>query len=361
MNFNLTLDPFLYDLFRTTVAIVIAIVFVLVNVIIFIYLERKIWARSMQRMGPTYVGKWGSLQLVADLIKLIAKEIIIPSKANRIAFLLLPILVAIVSLMIAIILPYDYVVFKTLLIFMPLFPSITFLNNFIVSNSFTAGLFIIYVILGLNPILILLAGWVSNNKYTVVGGFRAAAQLLSFEIPLLIVVASVIILTNTLDLYKIVEFQQKVWLIELAPLAFVLFIIVSLAEGERTPFDIPDAESEIIAGWNTEYSAIPFGLLLMGMYARAFYSATLVAILFFGGWLGPELPGFLEPFSGPFWLMVKTYFFVILFIIIRAAFPRFRIDQLLSLNWAKLLPLSIVNLILVVIAKYIVISAGLIT
>lgn len=360
MNFSLTLDPFLYDLFRATVSIIVVLVFVLINVIIFIYLERKVWARSMQRMGPTYVGKWGTLQLVADLIKLIAKEIIVPSKSNRIAFLLMPILVAIVSLMIAIIFPYDYVIFQSLMIFQPIFPSVTILKDFIVSNSFTAGFFIIYVVLGLNPILILLAGWISNNKYTVVGGFRAAAQLLSFEIPLLIVVASVVLLANTLDLYKIVELQQNIWFVEIAPLAFILFIIVSLAEGERTPFDIPDAESEIIAGWNTEYSAIPFGLLLMGMYARAFYSATLVAILFFGGWLGPTLPGFLAPISGPFWLMVKTYFFVILLIVIRAAFPRYRIDQLLSLNWVKLLPLSIVNLILVIVAKYIVVSSGLI-
>jgi NADH-quinone oxidoreductase subunit H len=358
---ELYLPPFLYDIFKSAVATIIAIVFTLLNVIIFIYAERKVWARSMQRMGPTYVGKWGSLQLIADLIKLLSKEIIVPSKANRVAFLLLPILVAIVSLMIAIILPYDYVVFYTLQIFQPLTPSVSYLTKFVVSNSFTAGLFIIYVVLGLNPVLILLTGWVSNNKYTVVGGFRAAAQLLSFEIPLLVVIASVVVLTNSLNLYDIVNMQQKVWFVIVAPLAFILFLITTLAEGERTPFDIPDAESEIIAGWNTEYSAAPYALLLMGMYARAFFSATLIAILFFGGWLGPTLPGFLAPFSGPFWLMLKTYFFMILFIVIRAAFPRYRIDQLLSLNWTKLLPLSIVNLILVVIAKYIVLSLGLIS
>jgi len=352
-------NPILADALRVVVAMVFAIIFILLNVLIFIYAERKIWARTMQRMGPTYVGKWGLLQLIADFVKVLNKEIIVPARANKFAFLTMPVFITAVSLLLIIIMPYDYVVINTLLVLEPIFPFINIFKHAIISSYFQYGVLLIFVILSFNPIFILLTGWISNNKYSVIGGFRAAAQLLSFEIPFLLSVAAVVILTGTLSLYEIVEKQKTIWLIFLAPLTFILFLITAIAEAERTPFDIPDAESEIIAGWNTEYSASPFLLLIMGMYVRAFVTATLLAIFFFGGWLGPTLPGFLAPLSGPLWLMLKTYFFMFLYILIRAAFPRYRIDQLLSLSWTKLLPLSIANLILVMVVKYYAVSIGL--
>ncbi len=357
----ITSNLLLLDIIKAGLAMLFALVLVLVNVIVFIYLERKIWARTMQRMGPTYVGKWGILQLIADFIKILNKEIIVPAKANKFAFLSMPVFVAAISLLLIIIMPYDYVVVNTLLVLEPFINWIGLLRHAVVSSYFDIGLLLIFVILSFNPILILLTGWISNNKYSIIGGFRAAAQLLSFEIPLLLSVTAVVVLTGTLNLYEIVEKQKQIWLIFLAPLTFILFLITAIAEAERTPFDIPDAESEIIAGWNTEYSASPFLLLLMGMYVRAFVSATLLAILFFGGWLGPQLPGILAPASGPFWLMIKTYFFMVLYILIRAAFPRYRIDQLLSLSWTKLLPLSVFNLVLVFLVKYYAISMNLLS
>jgi len=353
-------SPLLLELTRAFVAIILALIFVLVNAIIFIYLERKVWARVMQRMGPTYVGKWGILQLIADLIKVLGKEIIVPAKANKFAFLSLPIFSTGLALALMIIVPFDYIVAHTLAALEPVYSGFGIFKHAVVSNGFSSGLFLIFAILTLNPVFILLIGWISNNKYTVVGGFRAAAQLLSFEIPLLISLASVIILAGTFNLYEVVEKQSKVWFIFLLPLAFILFLITAIAEAERTPFDIPDAESEIIAGWNTEYSATPFMMLIFGMYVRAIISATLISILFFGGWYGPELPGFLKPISGPFWLAVKIYFFMFLLILIRSAYPRYRIDQLLSISWTKLLPLSLINIILVILVKYLSISYGLI-
>ncbi|HLI46146.1 MAG TPA: NADH-quinone oxidoreductase subunit NuoH [Geobacterales bacterium] len=352
-------NPLLADSLRVVVAMVFALIFMLLNALIFIYVERKVWARTMQRMGPTYVGKWGILQLIADFVKVLNKEIIIPAKANRFAFLAMPVFITAVSLLLIIVMPYDYVVAYTLLIFQPIFPAISILKYAVVSSYFQYGVLLIFVILSFNPIFILLTGWISNNKYSIVGGFRAAAQLLSFEVPFLLSVAAVVVLTGSLNLYEIVEKQKSMWLIFLAPLTFILFLITAIAEAERTPFDIPDAESEIIAGWNTEYSASPFLLLIMGMYVRAFVSATLLAIFFFGGWLGPTLPGFLAPMSGPLWLMIKTYFFMFLYILIRAAFPRYRIDQLLSLSWTKLLPLSVANLLIVIAVKYYLMSMGL--
>ncbi|MDT7891637.1 MAG: complex I subunit 1 family protein [Thermoproteota archaeon] len=350
--------PLLIDALRVIVAMILAIIFILINALIFIYVERKVWARTMQRMGPTYVGKWGILQLIADFVKVLNKEIIVPAKANRIAFLSMPVFITGVSLLLIIIMPYDYVVANTLLIFEPFISWFGLFKYAIVSQYFQVGVLLIFVILSFNPIFILLTGWISNNKYSVIGGFRAAAQLLSFEIPFLLSVAAVVVLTGTLNLYEIVERQKNMWLIFLAPLTFILFLITAIAEAERTPFDIPDAESEIIAGWNTEYSASPFLLLIMGMYVRAFVSATLLAIFFFGGWLGPTLPGILAPMSGPLWLMIKTYFFMVLYILIRAAFPRYRIDQLLNLSWTKLLPLSIANLLIVIVLKYYLVSIG---
>lgn len=353
--------PLLADFLRVFAAMIFALIFILINALIFIYVERKVWARTMQRMGPTYVGKWGILQLIADFVKILGKEIIIPAKANRIAFLAMPVFITATSLLLVIIMPYDYVVVNTLLVLEPIFSWISILKYAIVSSYFQLGVFLIFVILSFNPIFILLTGWISNNKYSIVGGFRAAAQLLSFEIPFLLSVVAVIVLSGTLNLYEVVEKQRNIWFIFLAPLTFLLFLITAIAEAERTPFDIPDAESEIIAGWNTEYSASPFLLLILGMYVRAFVSATLLAIFFFGGWLGPALPGFLAPLSGPFWLMLKTYFFMFLYILIRAAFPRYRIDQLLNLSWTKLLPLSVFNLALVVAVKYYAISIGIIS
>jgi len=334
--------------------------FLIIYSILVIYAERKISAFMQDRLGPMEVGYYGILQTVADLIKLLQKEEIIPAKAEPLLFKAAPLLIFIA-------------VFAGFAV-LPLSPAWT-------GSSISTGVFFLLAIVSIDVIGILMAGWSSNNKYSVLGAMRGAAQLISYEVPLGLSVLCVVIVSQTLDLQEIC-FQQSTqgnapaylfgikalgqtntwggiftWNIVRMPLLFfawVIFFISSLAESNRTPFDLPEAEAEIVAGFQTEYSGFRWGIIMLAEYAMMLLASLLGTILFFGGWNTP-LPNvgallFSEWTSGPvwgiFWIISKAFFFVTTQIWVRWSLPRLRIDQLMSLSWKYLTPISLILIIL---------------
>lgn len=295
---------------------VLMLVFVLLTVMFLTYLERKVIGHFQIRLGPMRTGFHGLLQAPADAVKLLTKEDLIPSQADALAFRIAP-----------------YIVFVP---YFMIFAAIPLYRN-IVPAPLKLGLFYILAISSLSILGTLLAGWASNNKYALLGGMRSAAQVVSYELPLVFSVLSVVMLAGSLDLSRIVESQSPVPFILLQPLGLFIFFASSLAELNRSPFDIPHAESEIIAGPFIEYSGIRFGLFQMGEYANFFAVSALVALIYLGGWSGPILPGVV-------WFLLKSYLIVFIIFWIRATYPRLRPDQLMSFAWKYLLPLSLINL-----------------
>jgi len=287
--------------------------------------ERKMIARIHSRYGPTYVGPRGLLQLLADLIKLIAKEDIIPDKAHKKVFAWIPIALATAAFMMA--------------VFVPFGPGIVILDT-------PYSLLGVFAIFSTVPTMVLLAGWASNSKYSMIGGLRSAAQTLAYEIPLLLSVIGVVLLSGSLSLTGIVESQNSLglWFIILQPLGFIVFLISSVAALERLPMDITEAENELVAGWRTEYSGIRFLLLLQGEYFLMLFMSMVTVILFLGGWNGPILPGFI-------WFWGKVGAVIFFMFLLRGSWPRPRIDQLLDLGWKWLIPLGVINLAITPIIK----------
>ncbi len=321
-----------------------------VAVLVSVWLERKISAAVQQRIGPEYAGPFGVLQPAADGLKLIFKEDIVPAKADPWLFTLGPILV---------VLP----VFVSYLI-------VPFGQNLIISDVGVA-IFLWIALSSVQPIGLLMAGYSSNNKYSLLGGLRAAAQSISYEIPMALAVLAVVMMSNSLSTIDIVDQQSSYgilgWYVWRQPVGFLIFWIATLAECERLPFDLPEAEEELVAGYQTEYAGMKFGLFYVGSYVNLTLSALLVAVLYFGGW---EFPIPIEWFAG--WLgvsettpwfqilagvvgitmtLLKAYFFVFLAILLRWTLPRVRIDQLLNLGWKFLLPVGLVNLLLTAALK----------
>jgi NADH-quinone oxidoreductase subunit H len=286
---------------------------------VFGWLERKLMARMQSRHGPTYVGPWGFLQNLADLIKLLSKEHITPDDANRVIFeMCIPALLAIFILMLTVI---------------PL--SSTF-----VGIDTSVALLLVFMLLSLTPIIVFLAGWTSGNKFSSIAAQRSVVMLLSYEIPILIVVVAVVLLSNSYSFYGIVAAQaQSTWFVVLMPLGLLAFFVSMLGELDRPPFDLREADSELIAGWLTDVSAPYYALVLFLDYVRVLVGALLISILFFGGWLGPS---FLPPV---FWLFAKVTLITIFIILIRATTVRMKIDRLLRLGWSYLMPLAVVNLL----------------
>lgn len=297
-----------------------ALLFMLGFPLIGVWYERKLLARVMLRIGPLHVGKYaGWLQLIADFIKLTAKEIIIPTKANKVIFIAAPIVATIVAAIPLAVIPFDdtWVVFR-----------------------FDLNLLFVLAMATLIPIVILLTGWASNNKYSFIGGLRIVFQMLAYEIPLVLSVLGVVILTQSFDLVKICNAQSNIWFGLLQPLGLLVFYISSIAEVERMPFDIPTAEQELVIGWQTEYSGIPFGLFMMANYIIFGVHSLLISIIFLGGWLGPS---FLPPMA---WLLLKTAIVATLTMMLRGTYPRVRLDQLLRFGWRILIPLALINILL---------------
>lgn len=283
------------------------------------WFERKIIARAQSRHGPTYVGKFGILQNLADIIKLISKESIIPDLADKPVFLLvLPIFVASMILVIT---------------FVP------FTQSFIGINT-SLGLFAVFVIISFSPLLLFLAGWTSGNKFSSISAQRSVVMMVSYEIPMFVVIASVAMLSGGFGFINIVSSQAALWNAVRMPIGFIIFFIVILAELERPPFDLREADSELIAGWLTDVNAPYFSLALLLDYTRMFLGSLLIVVLFLGGWLGPTL------IPALMWLMIKVLIVSFFIILIRATMVRMRVDKAMKLGWLYLTPLAIVNLLL---------------
>jgi NADH-quinone oxidoreductase subunit H len=293
-----------------------------------VWFERRLLALWQDRYGPNRVGPFGLLQPLADMIKIFFKEDWIPPFADKAVFIAAPAIIMITVLM-------SFAV-------LPIAPGI-------IVADLNVGLLFVLAMSSLGVYSVVLAGWASNNKYALLGAFRAAAQMLSYEVFMGLSLMGVVLLAGSFDLARIVNAQRHLWFVIPQFLGFVLFVIAGVAETRRLPFDLPEAESELVAGFHSEYSGMKFGMFFVGEYLGITLISALIAILFFGGWLGPVLPPIV-------WLLIKTFLFVCFFILLRASLPRPRFDQLMNWGWQAMLPLSLVNLL--VTGAVVVASSG---
>ena len=293
----------------------IVVLFISVNALFLIWMERKVSARIQLRQGPLHVGFQGALQTLADAIKLLSKELVFPKQADKFCYWLAPILVFAPVVSAFIILP---------------------LSERWIIRDLNVGFLFVFSLTNIGFIGIFIAGWSSNNKYALLGSMRAVAQNISYEIPLLLSTMGVVMAAGTLKMTSLVAAQSKGWFIITQPLAFLIFLCASLAEANRAPFDIPEAESELVAGFHTEFSGMRFALFFLGEYTAIFISSAISATIFLGGWHGPLLPGIV-------WFLIKVYAIVFIIMWIRWTFPRLRSDQLMAFAWKVLIPFAIVN------------------
>ena len=302
--------------------ILIIIVTLLIAVAFFTLAERKILGSIQRRKGPNVVGVYGLLQPISDGFKLLIKETVLPSSANKFIFVLAPIITFVVSLMGWSIIPY---------------------GKYSLLSDINIGILYIFAISSLGVYGIIMSGWSSNSKYAFLGALRSTAQMVSYEVSIGFIIVTVVVCCGSFNLHHIIESQKNVWfIIPFFPL-FLIFFTSSLAETNRHPFDLPEAEAELVSGYNVEYSAMGFALFSLGEYSNMLLMSALNSILFFGGYL-PLMP-FLSFLPGSLWLGLKICFFVILFVWMRAALPRYRYDQLMNLGWKVFLPISIAYLI----------------
>jgi NADH-quinone oxidoreductase subunit H len=283
-----------------------------------IWVERRLLALWQDRYGPNRAGPFGLLQVMADSIKIFMKEDWIPPFADKPVFIVAPAIIFVTVLM-------SFAV-------VPVAPGI-------IVSDLNVGLLFFLAMSSLGVYSVVLAGWSSNNKYALIGGMRAAAQMLSYEVFMGLSLMGVVMLAGSFSLADIVEAQKKVWFVIPQFGGFVLFLIAGLAETRRIPFDLPESESELVAGYHSEYSGMKFGMFFVGEYVGVTLISAMISVLFFGGWLGPVLPGVV-------WFLLKTFFFISFFVLLRAALPRPRFDQLMSFGWKVMLPLALVNIIL---------------
>lgn len=290
--------------------------------------ERKVMGFMQGRYGPSEVGgRWGLLQTVADVLKLLLKEDTIPKAADRPLFILAPIFAFTPAFLVLAVIPFT--------------DAFHFADMGI-------GLLYYIAISGLTTIAVVTGGWASNNKYALLGGMRAAAQMISYEIPLVMSVIGVVLLTGSLNLIDIVEAQADVWYIFLQPIGFLIFLITSVAELNRTPFDLPEAESELVAGYHVEYSGFRWAFFMLSEYVYLFAMASLTTVLFLGGW-HPVF--FLDFVPGAIWFALKFSVVVFLLIWFRVTFPRIRADQLMEFGWKVLLPVALANIFMTALIK----------
>ena len=281
-----------------------------------VWAERRIVGYMQGRLGPNRVGPGGLLQAVADAVKLLTKEPLIPREADRVAFMLAPLVVVVPALMVWTVIPWG--------------PGLSVVN-------LNIGVLFVLALGALPTIGLLMAGWSSANKYAVLGAMRAAAQLISYEIPMVLVMMVPVLLAGTMSLRGIVQEQSDLWFIlaiPIGPIAFILFLIAGIAEVNRSPFDIPEAESEIVAGFHTEYSGMGFALFFLAEYANSLSVSAMATILFLGGWQGPILPPFV-------WFFLKIYLIFFVLVWVRSTLPRVRYDQLMHVAWKVALPAAL--------------------
>ena len=316
---------YLNIIFEETYKILFLLVPVLVSVAMIVWLDRRVWAFVQKRQGPNVVGPFGLLQSLADALKYIFKEIIIPASSNKIIFILAPIITMTLALIAWAVIPFS--------------------ETYVLANI-NVGILYIFAVSSLGVYGIIMGGWASNSKYPFLGSIRSAAQMVSYEVSIGIIIINVLLCVGSLNLTDIVIAQENMWfVIPLFPM-FIIFFISALAETNRPPFDLPEAEAELVAGYQTEYSGMMYAMFWLGEYANILLMCALGSILFLGGWLSPIN---LYPFNlipGAFWLIFKILFLFILFALVKAIVPRYRYDQLMRLGWKIFLPLSLIYVVL---------------
>jgi len=316
---------YLNILFQEVYKILFLLVPVLVSVAMIVWLDRRVWAFVQKRQGPNVVGPFGLLQSLADALKYIFKEIIIPSSSNKIIFILAPIVTMTLALIAWAVIPFG--------------------ENQVLADI-NVGILYIFAVSSLGVYGIIMGGWASNSKYPFLGSIRSAAQMVSYEVSIGIIIINVLLCVGSLNLSDIVIAQKKIWfIIPLFPM-FVIFFISALAETNRPPFDLPEAEAELVAGYQTEYSGMMYAMFWLGEYANILLMCALGSILFLGGWLSPID---LYPFNlipGAIWLIFKILLLFFLFALVKAIVPRYRYDQLMRLGWKIFLPLSLIYVVL---------------
>jgi NADH-quinone oxidoreductase subunit H len=298
---------------------------VLVSVALIVWLDRRVWAFVQKRRGPNVVGPFGLLQSLADALKYVFKEIIIPASSNKVIFILAPIVTMTLALISWAVIPFG--------------------ENQVISNI-NVGILYLFAVSSLGVYGIIMGGWASNSKYPFLGSIRSAAQMVSYEVSIGVIIINVLLCVGSLNLNDIVLAQKNVWFImPLFPM-FVIFFISALAETNRPPFDLPEAEAELVAGYQTEYSGMMYAMFWLGEYANILLMCAMGSILFLGGWLSPVD---VYPFTiipGAVWLILKILLLFILFALVKAVVPRYRYDQLMRLGWKIFLPLSLIWVVL---------------
>ena len=316
---------YLHIIFLEIYKILFLLVPVLVSVAMIVWLDRRIWAFVQKRQGPNVVGPFGLLQSLADALKYMFKEVIVPSSANKVIFILAPIVTMTLALISWAVIPFSATQ---------------------VIADINVGILYLFAVSSLGVYGIIMGGWASNSKYPFLGAIRSAAQMVSYEVSIGIIIINVLLCVGSLNLNDIVMAQENLWfVIPLFPM-FVIFFISALAETNRPPFDLPEAEAELVAGYQTEYSGMMYAMFWLGEYANILLMCALGSILFLGGWLSPIE---IYPFSlipGAIWLIFKILFLFVLFALVKAIVPRYRYDQLMRLGWKIFLPLSLTWVVL---------------
>ena len=316
---------YLSIIFSETYKILFLLVPVLVSVAMIVWLDRRIWAFVQKRQGPNVVGPFGLLQSLADALKYIFKEVIIPSSSNKVIFILAPIVTMTLALISWAVIPFSATQ---------------------VLADINVGILYLFAVSSLGVYGIIMGGWASNSKYPFLGAIRSAAQMVSYEVSIGVIIINVLLCVGSLNLNDIVMAQKNLWfVIPLFPM-FVIFFISALAETNRPPFDLPEAEAELVAGYQTEYSGMMYAMFWLGEYANILLMCAMGSILFLGGWLSPIE---IYPFNlipGAIWLIFKILFLFVLFALVKAIVPRYRYDQLMRLGWKIFLPLSLTWVVL---------------
>jgi NADH-quinone oxidoreductase subunit H len=343
-------------IYTIAIPVVVLVSFILLNAMYLQYMERKVLAHMQSRLGPMRTGWHGLLQPIADAVKFIFKEDVIPAKADKWVFSIAPLILLVMAFGAFVAIPFG----PTVHLFgrdVPLWVS-----------NLNVGVLYILSMASIGTYGVIMAGWASNNKYSLMGGFRSAAQMISYEIPMAFAIITVVLLAGSLNLSEIVKAQEKQWFLyalPIGPVAFFLYLFSGIAETNRVPFDLPEAESELVAGYFTEYSGIRFGLFFMAEYMNMLVVSFLVSIMFLGGWLPLQIfPQWLGGFAPvvwinkalavippTLWLLAKVYFFIFFYMWLRATLPRYRYDQLMAISWKFMLPLSLGTLLVAAYLK----------
>ena len=319
------MQEYLNLLLTETYKILFLLIPVLVSVAMIVWLDRRVWAFVQKRKGPNVVGPFGLLQSIADALKYIFKEIIIPASSNKVIFILAPIVTMTLALISWAVIPFS--------------------ENFVLANI-NVGILYLFAVSSLGVYGIIMGGWASNSKYPFLGAIRSAAQMVSYEVSIGVIIINVLLCVGSLNLSDIVLAQEKIWfIIPLFPM-FVIFFISALAETNRPPFDLPEAEAELVAGYQTEYSGMMYAMFWLGEYANILLMCAMGSILFLGGWLSPINIYPFDLIPSPVWLILKILLLFILFALVKATVPRYRYDQLMRIGWKIFLPFSLIWLVL---------------